>query len=262
MEKRYRDLEKYLLKNFQLIANGSNKLIFKNGDKVFKLAKNKLGLDSNMNELILQSKSEFFNKTRSIERDLLIEADFIDLSKCKKVYDFCNFEKNESIINLDIHYLLNNNRFINRGIPEEQLNNFKQNKKIKKNKYYKSILDLCIKYNLEPANLVHSSYVLNDKLIIIDFGLTEKNYFNNMKRVVIKVPSPNIAISTLLIKGFDNNFHAVLDAEKLFEPIDFNSFCKFFIGEENKISDEKYYNLNNVALFDLTEFMKDRIRLE
>jgi hypothetical protein len=257
MEKRYNDLLKYLLKNFQIIGNGSNRAIFKNGDKIFKLAKNQLGLDSNMNELILQNKSEHFNNTKSIERNLLIEADFLDLSKCQKVCQFYDVPENEFLLSLEIEYFLHGGRHDRRGFDKSRFENLTMPGRIKNCEYFHIISDLCTKYDLECADILNSSYILDNKLVIFDFGLTEENYFNNMKRIVITTPI--ISMSTLLLKDFNGDF--IIDNEDNFLPIDFDSFCKFFIGEKEKISNNKFYNLNNVAFFNLTDMVVDGVKV-
>jgi hypothetical protein len=257
MKKRYKDLEKYLLKNFQLIGNGSNRIIFKNENKIFKLAKNQLGLDSNMNELILQDKSEYFNNTKSIERNLLTESDFLDLSKCQKVCEFYNVPQNEFLLSLEINYFLHGGRCEKRGFHKSRFENLTIPDRIKRCEYFHTISDLCIKYDLECSDILKSSYILDNKLFIFDFGLTEENYFNNMRRIVISTPI--VAMNTFLYKDFSGDF--VIDNEDYFLPVDFDSFCKFFIGEKDKISNNKFYNLNNIAFFNLTDMIVDGVKV-
>jgi len=211
MKEKFLEAKSHLEETCELIIDSSNRIVFKDDNKAYKLAKNMLGLDSNREELRLSSKEEAFINMESYIDDLVICTDLIDASKENTVMNHLKVSLRFIEWVLTHAYFSHNDRYLRRGLTKEMID---QNYLGPVSSFGIEILqelnDIAIKHSVEPLDLIHGSFVIGGKLKIIDFGLTEKNYLRNMRRICLR--APNTQMDTFVLRDFEGNFIPSLES--------------------------------------------------
>lgn len=191
-----------------LIQSGTNRDIYLVDGCIYKKAKNKLGLESNKVECSFSSRDSLFVPTKRVTSDYkvvqcikmnmeldcdenylkvfgLTKGDVIDILEDKYIHQQKRRERLEELVCI--------------GYKRKKFENIKINKNLKR------LINICLKYSLEPHDLVRGLLVTEYGFRIVDFGLTEGNYFANMF-IFRYIESNKLMANIPFFKGFDGHF--------------------------------------------------------
>lgn len=260
-------------KGFRFLEENAGRIFFikessNNSLELFRLAKNNLGLEINKKEVEIAKLEDSFPDIRCVYDNnyLLINtslsntSNYVDLNSIIKTSGESTEEERAKILLkiLEYQYFLKENKWEKRVSKEHKIRSLKELHKFEahlnvlslnfSNKVLQKLIDITHKYNLEPADLLRYSFKerSKNKIKLLNFGLTEDIYFNNMKRIHIE--GNDLRLSTFFIKSFSGEW--ILDnvASKKLNEIGYESAEDFYYqnyGEKIDFSDNSIYGKNN-----------------
>jgi hypothetical protein len=180
-----------IIGNHNLLCKSSNRTVYKVGDCVYKKAHNSLGLASNKTEIELSKKVSNMLPFEVVTHDhSIIKTKYISILNKKEDYKrIFGYSKKDLLYIVEYFYFKTNTTRYNNRLPEYkkiEFNNYSNTiKNININFNLKQLINITVKHNLEPADLLNSLHFDNETFYIYDAGLTEENYLNNCFRFVI-----------------------------------------------------------------------------
>jgi hypothetical protein len=175
----------------KIIDEGSNRIILSDGEYVYKIPKNKCGLECNKNELLIGNKYDFTLKYELVDKEkYIIKTNLIDIKQDESDFiKLFGLKEKDLIRFIEYNYFLNDHKRQKRinydmtifNIPLMEAYGLIKNENVDK------LLNICLNENIEPVDLVRG-ISFNDNeygFILFDFGFTEKTYFNTTFRLNI-----------------------------------------------------------------------------
>lgn len=237
------------IKKSSLIQESSNRIVYDGNDGyVYKVAKNKLGYESNKNECLISKKDkEYFVETTKLSskanykvvkaKKIIINEDLNDLDK--EFINYFGMNKKETNYYLERFYMLNKEYRINNQdilLFRRMVNSrgFNQN--------FINFKNTLLRYNLEPGDVMAGITFINNKPIIYDFGLTERTFFNNMFSVCF-IYNNKLHSVIHYIKSYKNHYKE----RSFIRNNDYGMSAKLFIKEYFKskpVNNKLFYDMN------------------
>ena len=173
--------EKFLKNNYDEKFVGTNRIVYKLDNFVYKVYINPAGAASNKNELELHGKSFLFPNVIRINKKI-IRMEYQTQIK---------FDKKKELRNDILVYV--ETLFFHSETQKKRItpNLSRKHLKIKEscsefipNHIVTEIVRVCIEYSIEPADLIYGLVNTEKGIKALDFGLTTKAYFDNMFLIV------------------------------------------------------------------------------
>lgn len=206
-----------------LLHKSTNRAVYLINGVIYKKALNKLGLESNKNECELSGKSSVFNETELVTKDYhVIKAKYIenyDINNDKFAQVF-NITRNNLAIFLEYKYFTPERMLRRMGCPtfeSKVKNDYPEYVKVLEalkahtpNDNLSELVRVVTEYNLEPSDILKNIVFVEDKPLILDFGLSEDNYFKNM--FILKAfDGKECVMVNPIIKQFNNKFYPYIN---------------------------------------------------
>lgn len=278
-EKIYQNLRNYCLldKGLNLLEESVGNTFFitknKNGTNyIYKLAKNTLGLKLNEKEIELSNLNSCFSESFQVynNSNFLIKTKFPNnikshiLHKVKTSYSLMDSDK-LTLLNaiLDYNYFLELNLFKKRNVSKQKLDNnlsqFEKRFKLlslnRSNIYIDKFIEIVVKYNLEPADMIKRAFIDEfDNIKFLQYGLTEQVFFQNLRRVSLNVDLNDsiLKFNVGVVKRFNGKFSPTDDVlDKIKKEFNSDSLEEFYFNtfkEKIDFSDESIYSDNNIFI--------------